>query len=133
MIKCYFDGSCEPKNPGGIMGMGAIVEQDGKEIFVHSNKIPAEITNTNNIAEYLAFTEILNYLLRADLQNEDITIYGDSKLVIEQMFGTWKMKKGGKYIPYAINSKKLLKYFSNLKGQWIPREENTRCDDLSKI
>lgn len=36
MIKCYFDGACEPINPYGNMGIGAVILKDNDELFKHS-------------------------------------------------------------------------------------------------
>lgn len=131
MLKCYFDGACEPVNPGGNMGLGGYVDEDEKNIFFFSEMIPKDKNNTNNIAEYKALLNLLHFLIDYKHTDKEIIIYGDSKLVINQMWGTWNMSKG-LYIPFAIKCKKLLKQFDNLKGQWIPREENQRADDLSK-
>jgi ribonuclease HI len=131
MIKCNFDGACEPKNPGGNMGIGAYIEKDNKILFSHSSMIQAKKENTNNVAEYLALKEILIFLLDKKLFNEEIEIHGDSKLVIEQMWGTWKMRKG-EYIPIALQCQYMLKKFSKISGSWVPREQNQMADDLSK-
>ena len=60
-----------------------------------------------------------------------INIYGDSMLVINQMTGKWKIKSGY-YVDYATECKKFLKLFTNINLKWIPREENTYADNLSK-
>ena len=60
-----------------------------------------------------------------------IIVYGDSKLVIEQMFGSWKIRKGA-YVPLALAAQRLLRQFKNIKGRWIPREKNEIADELSK-
>ena len=137
-VKCYFDGCCEPKNPGGIASYGAVVYVDGVRIWECSkifHPIPGRENETsNNVAEYLGFIAILEYL---SLENHricepsSITIFGDSNLVIQQMFGTWRIKKGF-YVPLAIKAKKLLETFSRIEGRWIPREQNFIADELSK-
>lgn len=131
MIKCFFDGACEPKNPGGNMGIGAYIERNNQVVLTYSHSIPAAKDNTNNVAEYLAVKQILQYLTDNYFFNEEIVIYGDSKLVIEQLWGTWKMNKGA-YIPVALECKYMVKKFSNIKGIWVPREQNQNADDLSK-
>lgn len=134
-IKAYFDGACEPVNPGGYASYGAVIYQDYDEIATCSRlfkpKKGHERETSNNVAEYSGFLWILQYLIGKRLQKEEIIVYGDSKLVIEQMFGRWKMH-GGFYIPVAKRAKKLLRNFSNIKGVWIPREQNYVADKLSK-
>lgn len=134
-IKAYFDGCCEPINPGGTASYGAV-------IFVGKNRVwecseiffPAtgkEKDTSNNVAEYCGFISILEYLLENKLNQESITIYGDSKLVIEQMQGNWRMIKGF-YLPYAKKAKELFVKFKKTKLYWIPRDKNDIADELSK-
>ena len=59
MIKGYFDGACEPINPYGNMGIGAILLKDNETIFSHSEFVPASKSNSNNVAEYMALEKIL--------------------------------------------------------------------------
>jgi|SRR5690606_7048816 len=134
-IVCYFDGACEPKNPGGNMGIGATIRQGGKELFRHSSFVKAGPTNSNNVAEYMAFEEILNFFLNTP--NKEplvITIYGDSKLVINQMFGRWNIKFGY-YVPFArscMAKLEQLRKHHKVNGIWIRREQNSYADELSK-
>lgn len=134
-IVAYFDGACEPRNPGGNLGIGATIRQGGKELFKHSSFVKEKPSNTNNVAEYMAFEAILDFFLeKSGFVQRTITIYGDSRLVIEQMFGTWKIK-GGYYFPYAkrcIEKLNILRSFCKVNGIWIRREQNGYADELSK-
>ena len=134
-LVAYFDGACEPRNPGGNMGIGATIRQGGKELFRYSNFVPEGPTNSNNVAEYMAFEAILDFAIQNKWEGQKFTIYGDSKLVIEQLFGTWKMK-GGFYMPYAkrcIEKLQQLRAANNrINGIWIRREQNGYADELSK-
>ena len=134
-IVAYFDGCCEPVNPGGIASFGAVIFMDNKRIWDCSKVFypvkGKEEETSNNVAEYNGFIEILNYLKSKKLNKKQITIFGDSKLVIEQMFGDWRIRKGF-YVPFALSAKKMLIDFPKLKGIWIPREQNTIADELSK-
>ena len=56
-------------------------------------------------------------------------VKGDSMLVINQMFGTWKIK-GGLYAPLAKKASELLSRFMNIQGEWIACERNEVADDL---
>jgi ribonuclease HI len=64
-----------------------------------------------------------------------VTIHGDSNLVINQLNGRWRIRKG-LYLAIAIETKELLAYLRGLEWQinfcWIPREQNKECDALSK-
>ena len=131
----YFDGCCEPVNPGGTASYGAVIFRGDDRIWDCSRIFfPAkgrERETSNNVAEYSGFLAILEYFSENGLADQDITIFGDSKLVIEQCFGTWRIKKGH-YKPLAIKAKQDVKKFPRLKGYWIPREENEIADELSK-
>ena len=131
----YFAGAYEQVNGGGYTAYGAIIAQDGKQIWQCSELFypgqGKEHEISCNVAEYCGLIAVLQYLLHIGAQNERIMVYGDSQLVIQQMFGQWKIKSGI-YVPYALKAKELRQTFSNLSGQWIPREQNTIADALSK-
>lgn len=131
MITCNFDGACFPQNPGGIMGIGAIVMRKDEVLLKHSESIEANEKNTNNVAEYLSLIQILQFLLKNNLQAEKISVRGDSMLVVNQMKGKWRMKQGA-YLAYAKEARELMSKFTNLSINWIPREENEVADELSK-
>ena len=142
MIKVYFDGACEPKNPGGTAAYGVVVLENDKRLYEASKvfkPIPGKEKQTsNNVAEYSGFLDALEFLQSHSLHNKEILVYGDSKLVICQMFGDkqrgdhkWRILKGF-YKPIALRAQEKLKAFSKIKGQWIPREQNTIADELSK-
>lgn len=122
-MNCYIDGSCGPKNPGGSMGIGFYYDGH-KGSFV----IEACPTNTNNVAEYIALQTILVHL--QDIGVTDAVIYSDSKLVVNQMNKKWRIGRGT-YAFYAEICKRLLSE-SEHRIKWIPREENTLADELSK-
>lgn len=131
MIVANFDGCCEPKNPGGAIGCGVVIKQDGNIVNQITWFKSADKNNSNNIAEYQAFILCLQDLLERDLQTAEIVIKGDSALVINQMNGSWRVKEG-LYVSYAIRAQKLLKNFTNLTLVWVPREQNEEADVLSK-
>lgn len=135
LITCYFDGCCEPTNPGGSMGLGAIIYEDEKILFQYAiciHKGEHGITETsNNVAEYLACMRIVKYLIENKMQTRNILMRGDSKLVVEQMNGNWNMNKGA-YIQWAKKVQEQLNQFPKINFQWIPREENEKADFLSK-
>jgi ribonuclease HI len=131
MIEAYFDGCCEPVNPGGVAAYGAIVFRDNVKLWEQTEIFyPQDYATSNNFAEYHGFLAVLNYLMSA-CPNEQTLVKGDSKLVINQMFGSWQIKQG-MYVPIAMQCKNLLAKMPWVNGQWIPREQNTLADDLSK-
>jgi ribonuclease HI len=134
MIEVWFDGACEPVNPGGTVSCGVVVQQDGATIWEHSDVVvpPNGCQTSNNLAEYAGFATALRYLLEADLTGERIAIFGDSQLVIKQMMGRYRIQKGA-YVPLALHAKRLMEQFVRQPMlMWIPREQNTEADRLSK-
>lgn len=132
MIEIYFDGSCGPTNPDGDMGVGVVVKENGQIIDSYSAKITRKDfgkTTTNNVAEYCAFLKALEL---AGKHNKKCTIMGDSKLVIDQMRGFWKIKFGA-YSELAHEAKEIYESMLDIvhRIKWIPREENTEADALS--
>jgi ribonuclease HI len=134
-IVAYFDGACEPVNPGGTAAYGAVVLKDGERVWEESKiffpKPGHEKETSNNVAEYSGFKALLEFLLSKGWQNEEIEIFGDSMLVVKQMDYKWRIKKGY-YVAIAIECLNLLARFSRIKVMWIPREQNTIADKLSK-
>lgn len=132
-IQCWFDGCCEPTNPGGAMGAGAFILIDGKQKMIYSFFTQPSPVNSNNVAEYKAFEAVLNYLIENRYTDHNITIYGDSKLVICQMLGTWRILSG-LYVPAAKRCKEKVTMLNKIKLslQWIPRHKNEYADTLSK-
>ena len=130
MITIYFDGLCQPVNPGGVATYGYAIYQDGKAIKRGCRVIGEGSGMTNNVAEYSALKRALAWLNESGIKDE-ITIKGDSQLVINQMKGVWKIKSqtSRKFVPEI---RRLLKG-KRAKLTWIPREENLEADTLSRI
>lgn len=132
---CFFDGACEPKNPGGAMGIGAaILDRELNRIRVLSHFVKARPQNSNNVAEYQAFGWTVTQLLELMPNEATILIQGDSKLVVEQMNGNWNIKQGA-YVQFAHKAKGVLNQLKEkcfVKIEWIPRAQNDMADELSK-
>ncbi|MGL4598666.1 MAG: ribonuclease HI family protein [Bacteroidia bacterium] len=131
VIEMYFDGSCEPNNPGGRMGMGTLIKKDGVHIFANTETVQADSGNTNNIAEYRALINGLGWLIENNMNHQRIAVYGDSKLVIMQMSNEWAAK-AGRYLPYYKDAMSLRSKFTKISFKWIPRKQNSEADQLSR-
>ncbi|HTC22453.1 MAG TPA: ribonuclease HI family protein, partial [bacterium] len=82
----YSDGACRG-NPGPS-GIGAVI-LDNKGKTVH--EISKFIGNTtNNVAEYEALLEALDYCVKKKLS--PVEILADSQLMIRQLSGQYKVK-----------------------------------------
>src|SRR5215467_11821398 len=130
--EAYFDGGCWP-NPGKTASYGAVIYQSKRLIWQEAKIVIPEGNGsaTNNIAEYAGFNAVLEEFLRRNLNRKPITVYGDSKLVIKQMQGEWRIK-GGPYMGLALKARELTDSFTALNPVWIPREQNRIADALSR-
>jgi probable phosphoglycerate mutase len=82
---------------------------------------------TNNVAEYRGL--IAGLLLAAEYApNASIEVRMDSKLVIEQMSGNWKVKHPSMR-PLAVEANRLAP--TGTTFTWVPRAENAHADRLA--
>jgi ribonuclease HI len=130
----WFDGSCGFVNPGGTATYGVMIkDQDGAILVWENGLVGKGSTMSSNVAEYGAVLHILKYL--STRPPGRVTIHGDSNLVVNQLNGKWRVRKG-LYLSIAIETKALLANLHGLGWQidlmWIPREQNEECDTLSK-
>ncbi len=79
---------------------------------------------TNNQAEYSGVIAGLRYLTTTEYR--EVTIRLDSKLVVEQLSGRWKIKNSNMQ-ELAIEAQGLLREFE-AKFEWVPREQNSHAD-----
>ena len=115
-------------NPGES-GSGAIVVDQG------SGELLAEISlyggiASNNVAEYKGMIAGVRRALEID-NDAELLIRLDSKLVVEQMSGRWKIKHPA-MAELAAEARELLTG-TPVKFEWIPREINTRADRLANL
>ncbi|HEX7033937.1 MAG TPA: ribonuclease HI [Nitrososphaera sp.] len=134
LIEVYFDGLCQPVNPGGIACYAFVIKRDSKTI--HSDYgvagEPFSPESTNNVAEYTALARALEWLVANNFTSEKILIKSDSQLVVNQMNGTYKIK-AKTIIPLYKQAVLLKSKFPALEIIWVPREENKEADRLSNI
>lgn len=124
-----FDGGCGPKNPGGYGTYGVIVRQNGKILFKDSQCIGDGPHVSNNVAEYAGIIAIFQFLLKESISHG--VIYGDSKLVVKQLNGKWRIR-GGLYYDYAKEAVNLKRQLPYIQIRWIPREKNREADYLAR-
>lgn len=133
-IEGWFDGVCEPINPGGHAAWGIRIVVDGAEVHTAGGYVGCSKEMSNNVAEYSGVIALMRWVRASDLRGV-LTIRGDSKLVIKQLAGEWRVH-GGYYKPYYDEAVALLAELKTLLGgvslEWIPRERNAVCDVYSK-
>jgi ribonuclease HI len=124
----YFDGSAEPTNPGRATAGAVLQLEDGQQ---HSfTQYLGQ--GSNNSAEYGGL--ILGCIQATNLGVKEIEIYGDSRLVVNCVNGTWKSKQAHLTL-HIQQARGLLNYFDEWSLKWIPRDRNiadaySRCKTL---
>lgn len=86
---------------------------------------------TNNFAEYTALAEAIRKLKELKIEG-DVVVKSDSQLLIGQMSKGWSVKGGG-YLEKFKEARDLVKEFGSIQFKWVPREQNSEADLLSRI
>ncbi len=121
--RLYFDGSARP-NPGR-MRIGVVLQTENGE-----TEISKDVGDgTTNVAEYRALIEGLKKAL--DMGVDEIEIFGDSTLVVEQVLGNFRVRDP-KLKELHSEVVKLLEKFKRWSIEWIPDSENSRAHELSQ-
>jgi ribonuclease HI len=82
---------------------------------------------TNNVAEYRAL--LLGIDVAKDLGADEVELVGDSKLIVEQVRGNYKVKQEH-LRPLHTKVKSELVGFSDWSIRHVKRDENDRADEL---
>jgi len=125
MYSLYFDGASK-HNPGHAACGAVLYDEYDIEIDNDSKYLGNNITN--NYAEYMGLIIGLQLALKNNIT--EISVYGDSLLVINQMNGVWKVKHDILKKLYA-NANKLIKSFDKMIFIHITRDKNKRADELA--
>lgn len=113
-------------NPGPA-GYGAVVWTEDRATVLAEAK-QAIGRATNNVAEYRGLIAGLDDAL--NLGATEAAVYLDSKLLVEQMSGRWKVKHPD-LIELHAQARNLARRFAKISYSWIPRERNTHADRLA--
>lgn len=132
MVEVYFDGLCQPRNPGGIPCYAYVVKSKGNTIQVDYGVAaePFSKEATNNVAEYIGLIKSLEWLVANAFNSEPVKVFSDSRLVVGQLRGEFKIK-AKKIIPLYRKVIGLKGLFPEFAITWIPRERNREADSLT--
>ncbi|MCA1186688.1 MULTISPECIES: bifunctional RNase H/acid phosphatase [unclassified Saccharopolyspora] len=112
-------------NPGPA-GCGAVVRDAAGAVLAERSKWLG--VATNNVAEYQGLLAGLR--AAAELGADDVAVRMDSKLVVEQLSGRWKIKHEA-LRALAEEARELVAGFTSVTFDWIPRAENAHADRLA--
>ena len=114
-------------NPGPA-GYGALVRDAGTmEVLATESEFIG--IATNNVAEYSGLIAGLRAAARIDA-HASVLVRMDSRLVVEQMSGRWKIKHPDMK-PLAATATEAARGFSAITYEWVPRERNKDADRLA--
>ena len=113
-------------NPGPA-GYGAVVFTSDRSTVLAERRSALGVA-TNNVAEYRGL--IAGLTAAADVGAREVEVRMDSKLVVEQMSGRWKVKHPD-MIPLNKEAAEVARGFDRVTYTWIPRAENSHADRLA--
>ena len=113
-------------NPGVAAGGSVVIDPVTGEVLAELG-VYVGIT-TNNVAEYNGMMAGVRRALEID-PKAVLHVRLDSKLVVEQMSGRWKIKNAA-LADLAAEARSILSG-TPVSFEWIPREQNSRADRLA--
>jgi broad specificity phosphatase PhoE/ribonuclease HI len=113
-------------NPGPA-GYGAVVKDPATGEVLLERREGLGVA-TNNVAEYRGL--IAGLEAAAELGATSLDVRMDSKLVVEQMSGRWKIKNAALQ-PLAVRARDLASGIGRVRYEWIPRARNSHADRLA--
>jgi broad specificity phosphatase PhoE/ribonuclease HI len=113
-------------NPGPA-GYGSVVwTADRSTVLAESKQAIGHATN--NVAEYRGLIAGLEEA--AKLEATEVAVAMDSKLVVEQMSGRWKVKHPD-LAELNASARAVASRFERVSYTWIPRAQNSHADRLA--
>ena len=101
---------------------------DGARTLAEVKKYLGE--QTNNWAEYEAVVLALAEAKKLGLGAREIEVRADSKLIVEQISGNWKIKEPALKVQCAKVRTMIAADFPRITFTYVPREENKIADRL---
>jgi ribonuclease H / adenosylcobalamin/alpha-ribazole phosphatase len=137
-LVAYADGACD-LNPGGTATYGWVIfDEQGQELMAASGIVVEGPRATNNAAEFAAAHQALARVGALALPpGSTLTLRGDAKLWVNMLNGRGQPQTlDAPYVPYyklaRAELRRLRKAGITVVIEWVPRERNTRADELSK-
>ena len=122
--RAWFDGSAHP-NPGRC-GIGGLLQGPGGASIEISQ---AAGYGNSSEAEYRALIAVLEAAVEGGAH--DLVIYGDSRVVIDDMNGP-ELYAAASLTGYRMAAQALLARLRGVTLRWIPRHRNAAADALSQ-
>ena len=122
-------------NPGPASSGAALYDLDRPDARDERATPDASISDylgiqTNNVAEYTAVVRALE--LATELGAREVHLLLDSKLIVEQLAGRWRVKDT-KLIPLWTSARRSLAAFDRWSATHVPRAQNSVADALCNL
>jgi ribonuclease H / adenosylcobalamin/alpha-ribazole phosphatase len=127
LVKVIVEADGGSRGNPGPAGYGAVVWSDDHGTVLAEDKQSIGRA-TNNVAEYRGLIAGLEEAVK--LGATDVDVFMDSKLVVEQMSGRWKVKHPD-MAPLHQQATALSARFDHITYGWIPRAKNSHADQLA--
>ena len=127
LVKVVVEADGGSRGNPGPAGFGCVVFSADRTTVLAEHKHFIGQT-TNNVAEYRGLIAGLEEARR--LGANEVAVSMDSKLVVEQMSGRWKVKHPG-LAELHQQARALASTFDGVTFGWIPRERNAHADRLA--
>ncbi|MER3501931.1 MAG: hypothetical protein IMHGJWDQ_001584 [Candidatus Fervidibacter sp.] len=125
-LRLFVDGSSQGNQ--GPAGIGVVVyDEQGNLVTTLQTTLKSA---TNNEAEYHAVIEALK--LARQLRAEEVILYSDSELVVQQLNGTYRVKSPALYRLYQ-EAIALARQFRRFSAVYIPRHQNAEANRLAQM
>jgi ribonuclease HI len=111
-------------NPGPAAIAAVVTDPSGNDLAEAAETIGEA---TNNVAEYRAL--LLGIELAKQLSADEVEFVGDSKLIVEQVKGNWKVKQEH-LRPLHTKVRDALRDLPSWSIRHVKRGENERADQL---
>jgi probable phosphoglycerate mutase len=134
VLQLYCDGGSR-SNPGpsGLGIAGYDISVDGVKECIFEKGVYLE-NCSNNLAEYMAMFHGLNFAATSDYKH--VEMYSDSKLIVEQVTGRWKVKSEdlkGWANKCVSRIQEMKKAGIQVTTTYVPREKNVHADSLANL
>jgi ribonuclease HI len=119
-------------NPGPASAGAALIDlarPDARDPRARPDATISEFlgVQTNNVAEYTAVVRAV--ALARELGAREVVLLLDSKLIVEQLAGRWRVKDT-KLIPLWEEARRTLRGFDRWSATHVPRAQNSLADAL---
>ena len=125
-LVAYIDGS-SMGNPGEA-GYGVVLKDEKGIVLNVLGRFIGKATN--NVAEYRALLGCLELVEHYNVHH--LTVYSDSQLLVNQMMGTYKVKKQHLEVLHSQALDAIKEGSIRFSIHYIPREENREADGLAR-